>query len=1090
MSLFFSKIEKVFNNQSIENDFEKIGNHYRDKTFWFDRNTAPESNCLFSKKNNYYTYDLLKDLKLEDWINEWKLGWDNDNYEYKNLSVTQEDLDSCYSYIEKNWDSLKISKNKWENWKKVLKEKKDNYEFIKGVFKQLFDTKLFRKIFYDKTEKYLEEFNKSYYLKSISDLNDKYKYKIFENQIDCTNVRQGMLGTCYFLEAISTLSNYGQLLYQLFPLEKINDNGVYEICLFHEGEWKKVLVDDYFIFSRETNDFAFTQPNNNCLYSCLLEKAFAKINGSYADINGGRAEKAFKALTGFETISIEQKNFNDSLFEYCYKKIRDGYLFSCSSHGHAYSLIHILKENTKNAKIFQIRNPWDKSTYFEKKLLTAFFEDYPSFKGIRENPYENRGIFFLDSKIFTENFIRLDICPLLFGFTIFTYNLKDIYDLNQNDSFLVFSFEVQQKSKISVSLLESNNINDKIQVKIYEMKGNTIQDKGNMKTITDLKQNLFKYINDKDSYENYQEIEKSKYLLKITLSNNNSYIEKENKILQIIIEGNIDNLNYLGCYPNSSDINYLNFSLKQIKNTKYNYGERTAELFKKYKNIIKIMKKEFNLEMHPDAKGFYIETIITNEVETIIRLDKQTKKQQICSYDKKEDLYITGSEQIEGKIEGLGKIIKDDWTKIEGYIHENKIQFEILEINKDNIKKFSKISNNILFVNGAKIKTVFHPHDVVYGDRGSNWICDFCLTSFDKNVKSFCCINCDYDLCKRCVLIDSETFYSFFESMRKTNKIIKKFNLSEQIIKAPFHEHNLYFKTDKKNNNNNYTCNICNEKFSNSTSFICKECNFNLCGKCIYCEDSEEIENQIILNDKITKVVLGFEKLGLPIHGFTDTVLFVPRAVLPSNALTDKRFIHTSFYIKTYLNYEIVLEYGVYDIKETNITYNDKSFKVFYPYSLIRNTPVQEGKTEIYAKKDDGMRLIKMNYDDYVTKKIQDDSYSKRLFNLEIDFKENLNILLLAMSANYQKSDYNVLFHNSHDFAAAFIRVAKAYRKEGTEHRGFHNLSSTLMPKDILNALEDNENDGWNTAGKIPLVGPVVGLFHLIGKKVTDKSDK
>ena len=61
-----------------------------------------------------------------------------------------------------------------------------------------------------------------------------------------SNVKQGSLGTCYFLEAISTLSNYGQLLYQLFANENINNEGLYEIFLFYKGEWQKVLVDDYF----------------------------------------------------------------------------------------------------------------------------------------------------------------------------------------------------------------------------------------------------------------------------------------------------------------------------------------------------------------------------------------------------------------------------------------------------------------------------------------------------------------------------------------------------------------------------------------------------------------------------------------------------------------------------------------------------------------------------------------------------------------------------------------------------------------------------------------------------------------------------
>ena len=100
----------------------------------------------------------------------------------------------------------------------------------------------------------------------------KERFKIFEDNINCNNISQGHLGTCYFLEALSVLSNYGELLYQLFPKEVLNNSGYYEICLYHNGEWQKVLVDDYFPIKKDKNGkdaFAFTQPVNDCLYSCF-----------------------------------------------------------------------------------------------------------------------------------------------------------------------------------------------------------------------------------------------------------------------------------------------------------------------------------------------------------------------------------------------------------------------------------------------------------------------------------------------------------------------------------------------------------------------------------------------------------------------------------------------------------------------------------------------------------------------------------------------------------------------------------------------------------------------------------------------------
>lgn len=227
------------------------------------------------------------------------------------------------------------------------------------------------KLKYKDKSQYLEVIDTIFEYKSISNI--KTKFQIFENKINYTNVEQGNLGTCYFLETISTLYNYGPLLYQLFPKEKINSEGFYEICMFYKGKWVKVLVDDYFVFLKNTDNFAFCQPVNNCLYSCFLEKAYAKINGSYVDINGSNYCMTFEALTGFNSFEISTGNKN--IYNYIYTKIEDGYLFSCGANNHSYSIISILNE--KKGKIFQIRNPWSSLSEEELEMYKAFLKKNP-----------------------------------------------------------------------------------------------------------------------------------------------------------------------------------------------------------------------------------------------------------------------------------------------------------------------------------------------------------------------------------------------------------------------------------------------------------------------------------------------------------------------------------------------------------------------------------------------------------------------------------------------------------------------------------------------------------------------------------------
>ena len=69
---------------------------------------------------------------------------------------------------------------------------------------------------------------------------------IFDEKIDCTKFVQNSIGNCYFLNVISLLSNYGQLLTQIFRIDKMNLQGYYEICLFIDGQWQIVIIHSFY----------------------------------------------------------------------------------------------------------------------------------------------------------------------------------------------------------------------------------------------------------------------------------------------------------------------------------------------------------------------------------------------------------------------------------------------------------------------------------------------------------------------------------------------------------------------------------------------------------------------------------------------------------------------------------------------------------------------------------------------------------------------------------------------------------------------------------------------------------------------------
>ena len=213
MSLFFNKINKTFKNQNYSSQyFKKQGIRYIDKTFNFPKNSTA-NHCLFSN-NDFKTFDLFNDIYglYQYWIEH--------DFVDKNFNEDEADLQRAYDICQTNTGLKNLvgtSFNYWKiNWKNILKNNIDDLTYEpKYIYKIIYYKK------YTSSNIILSQYNNTFEWESIANISHKENFKIFENEINCTNVKQGYLGTCYFLEAVSTLSNYGQLLYQLFPNEDL-----------------------------------------------------------------------------------------------------------------------------------------------------------------------------------------------------------------------------------------------------------------------------------------------------------------------------------------------------------------------------------------------------------------------------------------------------------------------------------------------------------------------------------------------------------------------------------------------------------------------------------------------------------------------------------------------------------------------------------------------------------------------------------------------------------------------------------------------------------------------------------------------------
>jgi hypothetical protein len=113
------------------------------------------------------------------------------------------------------------------------------------------------------------------------------------------DVLEGALGDCFFISAVSVLCRRPQLIRQLFISDGLSSEGVYAIRLFLDGRWRVVVIDDMLPCNSQTGLPAFGHTHHpGELWLTLLEKAYAKLYGSFAAISGGNVSEALRDLTG------------------------------------------------------------------------------------------------------------------------------------------------------------------------------------------------------------------------------------------------------------------------------------------------------------------------------------------------------------------------------------------------------------------------------------------------------------------------------------------------------------------------------------------------------------------------------------------------------------------------------------------------------------------------------------------------------------------------------------------------------------------------------------------------------------------------
>jgi len=447
--------------------------------------------------------------------------------------------------------------------------------------------------------------------------NEKYFLFNDKTNINISSIKQGNIADCYFISSIIGLTRVPNLIYNLFKIKEINSKGYYEIILFIDGKFQIVIIDDFLPIIND-NEFCFSPSLNKEIWLCLLEKAWAKVNGGYANIIKGYAHHVFETLTGFPSFKLMHSSYEDNyIWEYIVNSCKSKYIITSTSKdnlkekglesNHSYTLIdyYELKDNNKRYKIFKLRDPNGNEISFEENKV-----NFMAVKNIvKFDVEEEDGILYISFEDYCKYFSFTNICYFIEK----SYSKNFKIEGNEIHKGNIFNIYLKEDGILSINLIKKNWIfNREIKKSIlpsfiylvkYNPENNTnynynfIKDDNENHFFTDFYSN----INSEDNVSINKNLKSGYYLLYAFIDCKQYHYQncKDNFYYYIKIDSNITfQIVKKPCDIKENDFPLLKFIkiqeyLYMNQNLRY-YKEKGINYLFKYKNNDLAMKIVYN----------------------------------------------------------------------------------------------------------------------------------------------------------------------------------------------------------------------------------------------------------------------------------------------------------------------------------------------------------------------------------------------------------------------------------------------------------------------------------------------------------------
>ncbi|CAI5643278.1 unnamed protein product [Oreochromis niloticus] len=242
---------------------------------------------------------------------------------------------------------------------------------------------------------------------------------------------QGDVGNCWFLSAISALTFQENLMAQVVPMDQSFENyaGIFHFRFWRFGKWVDVVIDDNLPTIKKRLLFVSSKCGNE-FWAPLLEKAYAKLCGSYADMHAGFPSEACKDFTGGVNQTYKLKEMNSAghgdlwltlnratrcqSLICCWTYHKEGALVSDTGlvNGHAYSITGVTKVELNGSKVRLVRvmNPWGKREWNGKWSDKSDLWDRVSPEVKKKCFDRDDGEFWMQMEDFCSYFAKVSIC--------------------------------------------------------------------------------------------------------------------------------------------------------------------------------------------------------------------------------------------------------------------------------------------------------------------------------------------------------------------------------------------------------------------------------------------------------------------------------------------------------------------------------------------------------------------------------------------------------------------------------------------------------------------------------------------------------